>query len=212
MQYSSSSTHLYWRTSPPDVAQKLIGAAIHAATPDIVIPDKDTNSLTVRDTPENIRLIGDLLASIDKDRAEVVMDVNIYEVSRDDLLQFGNQIGGQDGSIFSIGGGSPLVITSGSNQVVNEQITRLPTTFGGALIIPASTLTAFQRKNNTKLLASTQIHAFNGEESSARIGQRVPVQTAQTYPFGTTNTGSTTASTRVSVSRRLSVFNYEPTV
>ena len=30
---------------------------------------------------------------MDKDRAEVVMEVSIYEVSRTDLLQIGNQIG-----------------------------------------------------------------------------------------------------------------------
>ena len=42
----------------------------------------------MRDTAENVRLIGDLLQSIDKDRAEVVMDVNIYEVSKNDLLTF----------------------------------------------------------------------------------------------------------------------------
>ena len=59
----------------------------------IVVPDDATNSLTVRDTAENVRLIGDLLQSIDKDRAEVVMDVSIYEVSKNDLMQFGNQIG-----------------------------------------------------------------------------------------------------------------------
>ena len=52
----------------------------------IVVPDEATNSLTVRDTAENVRLIGDLLQSVDKDRAEVVMDVNIYEVSKNDLL------------------------------------------------------------------------------------------------------------------------------
>jgi hypothetical protein len=31
----------------------------------------------VRDTAENVKLIGELLQSIDKDRAEVVMDVEI---------------------------------------------------------------------------------------------------------------------------------------
>jgi general secretion pathway protein D len=214
MQYQQLVIRTFYLANvDPADAQKLIGAAIppQAGRQTIVIPDKSTNSLTVRDTPENIRLIGDLLQSIDKDRAEVVMDVNIYEVSRNDLLQFGNQIG-DAANIFSIGGGSPLVITSGSRNVVTEQITRLPTTFGGALIIPASTLTAFQRKNNTRLLASTQIHAFNGEESSARIGQRVPVQTAQTYPFGTTNTGSTTGvNSGVGFAGGFPVFNYEPT-
>jgi type II secretory pathway component HofQ len=45
-------------------------------------------------------------------------------------------------------------------------------------VLPAINLVAFQNKQNTKLLASTQIHAFNNEDSSARIGQRVPVRTA----------------------------------
>jgi hypothetical protein len=60
----------------------------------------------------------------------------------------------------------------------------VPTALAAALVIPPSVFTAFQSKNNTKLIASTQVHAFNGEESTARIGQRVPVQTAQAYPFG----------------------------
>src|SRR5215510_11819949 len=77
----------------------------------IVVPDDATNSLTVRDTAENVRLIGDLLQSIDKDRAEVVMDVNIYEVSKTDFLQFGNQIGtGTD--IFNLGGANGFSVLS----------------------------------------------------------------------------------------------------
>ena len=81
----------------------------------IVVPDDATNSLTVRDTAENVRLIGDLLQSIDKDRAEVVMDVSIYEVSKSDLLQFGNQIGTGN---FNIGG-SPGFSLLTDNAVVN---------------------------------------------------------------------------------------------
>src|ERR1044072_5008186 len=70
----------------------------------IVVPDDATNSLTVRDTAENVRLIGELLQSVDKDRAEVVMDVNIYEISKSDLLQLGNQIGDVSKGAFTIGG------------------------------------------------------------------------------------------------------------
>jgi len=86
----------------------------------IVVPDDATNSLTVRDTAENVRLIGDLLQSIDKDRAEVVMDVSIYEVSKSDLMQFGNQIGtpGSNG-VFSIGG-SPGFSLLTDNGIVNS--------------------------------------------------------------------------------------------
>ncbi|MEK6337747.1 MAG: secretin N-terminal domain-containing protein, partial [Acidobacteriota bacterium] len=86
----------YISNADPDKAKGLIGQALPASVgrpQSIVVSDPATNSLTVRDTAENVRLIGELLQSIDKLRAEVVMDVNIYEVNRSDLLTFGNQIG-----------------------------------------------------------------------------------------------------------------------
>jgi len=90
--------------SDPDKIKTLIGAALPASVgrpQPIVVPDKDTNSLTVRNTAENVKLIGELLDSLDKDRAEVVMDVDIYEVNHSDLLQIGNQIGAGN---FNMGG------------------------------------------------------------------------------------------------------------
>ena len=59
------------------------------------------------------------------------------------------------------------------------------------------------------MIASTQVHAFNGEESTARIGQRVPVQTAQTYPFGI-QTGQPAQGTNFPTGG-FPVINYEPT-
>ena len=183
----------------------------------IVVPDDATNSLTVRDTAENVRLIGDLLQSIDKDRAEVVMDVNIFEVTKSDLLQLGNQVGspGTNG-VFNIGGSPGFSLLSGNGTInggsgVNlaPLVGGIPTALAAALVIPPSVLTAFQSKNNTRLIASTQVHAFNGEESQARIGQRVPVQTAQAYPFGVqTGTATTTGGFP---SGGFPVINYEPT-
>jgi general secretion pathway protein D len=186
----------------------------------IVVPDDATNSLTVRDTAENVRLIGELLQSVDKDRAEVVMDVNIYEVSKNDMLQFGNQIG----TTIDTGiGGSPGFSLLTDNGVINSagrgvslatQVGTVPTALAAALVIPPSILRAFRSRDNTKLIASTQVHAFNGEESQARIGQRVPVQTAQAYPFGV-QTGTPTPSTGglsgVFPSGGFPVINYEPT-
>ena len=183
----------------------------------IVVPDDATNSLTVRDTAENVRLIGELLQSVDKDRAEVVMDVNIYEVSKNDLLQFGNQIG----TTLDTGiGGSPGFSLLTDNGIVNGAagtgvnlgaiVGGVPTALAAALVIPPSALRAFRSKDNTKLIASTQVHAFNGEESQARIGQRVPVQTAQAYPFGV-QTGTPNNGIGAFPSGGFPVINYEPT-
>jgi general secretion pathway protein D len=193
--------------SDPDKVKTLVGQAIPPSVgrpQTIVVSDKDTNSLTIRDTAENVRLIGELIQSIDKDRAEVVMDVNIYEVSKTDLMQFGNQLG-TDTTLVNLGGlQKGFSVLQGGVGTVG-----LPVALGSALIIPSSALSALQTKNRGKLVASTQVHAFNGEESTARIGQRVPVQTAQAYPFGvqtstgTTNNGFPTGG--------FPVINYEPT-
>jgi general secretion pathway protein D len=208
----------YISNSDPEKAKGLISQALPASVgrpQSIVVSDKDTNSLTVRDTAENVKLIGDLLQSIDKDRAEVVMDVNIYEVSRSSLLQIGNQLGAGN---FNLGGSPGLSVLT-SNGTTNTAHTGVdlrsivgltPTGAAAALVIPSSVLTAFQSKNNSKLLASTQIHAFNNEESTARIGQRVPVQTAQQYPFGV-QTGTTTTPNTGFPSGGFPVINYEPT-
>jgi general secretion pathway protein D len=173
-------TYYLSNADPADVA-KVIQTAIPpqpGRTPTGVLTDKSTNSLTVRDTQENIQLIGKLIKSLDKDRSEVVMDVNIYEVSKSDLLQFGNQIG-SDTSLVDFGGVNIGGVASGKTR------TNPPFTMGNiidgltkGLRLPVGNIQALQSKGNTKLLASTQVHAFNNEESTARIGQRVPVRTA----------------------------------
>jgi general secretion pathway protein D len=208
----------------PEKVKQLIGQALPASVgrPSmIVVADKDTNSLTVRDTAENVRLIGELIQSIDKDRAEVVMDVDIYEVSQSDLLQFGNQIGT---GVFNIGGspGFSLLTDNAVTQArTGDAATRgvnlanivggVPTALAAALVIPPSVFTAFRSKDNTKLIASTQVHAFNGEESKARIGQRVPVQTAQAFPFGVQTSPSAPTPTQPFGGGGFPVINYEPT-
>jgi general secretion pathway protein D len=155
----------------------------------IVLEDAATNSITIRDTQENIALIGKLISSLDKDRAEVVMDVAIYEVSKTDLLRLGNQIGGTVGTgsgavnqLNNIGG-----TNAGALPLNGDFALGVARSIALGILIPSSVISAFQSKGNTKLLASTQIHAFNNEDSEARIGQRVPVRSATFAPVGSTN-------------------------
>lgn len=199
----------YLSNLKPADAQKYITSAIPAQAgrpTTIVIPDPDTNSVTIRDTAENIRLIGDILASLDKDRAEVVMDVNIYEVSRADLLQFGNQIG-TSANLVNLGSAQGGITNKDTFSIA------LPTALGIGIALPPSAIAALQSRDRTRLLFNTQVHAFNNEESTARIGQRVPVQTAQTFPFGTTNTTQQPGGVNqgVGFAGGFPVFNYEQT-
>ncbi len=193
--------------APKDVA-KVVQTAIPAQpgrSGTIVLTDDATNSVTIRDTQENILLIGQLIKSLDKDRAEVVMEVAIYEVNKNDLLQIGNQIGTQN-QLTNLGGSQQGQVGIGPKGLVNTVVgtiagAALPYSIATGIILPSMSLSAFQSKSDTKLIASTQIHAFNNEDSSARIGQRVPVQSAQFV----TGTGTTQGNGGV-VSN---VINYE---
>ncbi len=173
----------YLANANPKDVKTIITSAIPAQpgrSQTIVIEDATTNSLTIRDTEENVRLFEKLISSLDKDRAEVVMDVGIYEVNKNDLLRLGNQIGGPlGGQLNNIGGSSQFIGPSTGAFSLGSL-----TSVAAGLLIPSTVVSAFQSKGNTKLLASTQIHAFNNEDSSARIGQRVPVQTAQFVTSG----------------------------
>ena len=179
----------YLANANPKDVKTIITSAIPAQpgrSQTIVIEDATTNSLTIRDTEENVRLFSKLIASLDKDRAEVVMDVAIYEVNKNDLMKIGNQIGGAVGGQLNNVGGSQQWAFPQTGAFNTDVLTHI----AAGLLIPATQISLLQGKSNTKLLASTQIHAFNNEDSSARIGQRVPVQTAQFVGVGATTPGS----------------------
>jgi general secretion pathway protein D len=196
----------YLANANPKDVKAVITAAIPAQpgrSQTIVIEDATTNSLTIRDTEENVRLFAKLISSLDKDRAEVVMDVAIYEVNKNDLMRLGNQIGG---TFLSGGQLIPDLNNIGGSQKAAIPFTGdfaagLARSIATGLIVPQTILSAYQNKANTKLLASTQIHAFNNEDSSARIGQRVPVQTAQFVTGGNTSSDGVVSN----------VVNYEQT-
>src|ERR1051325_6220447 len=197
----------YLQNADPGEMRSLIQSALppNAGRQAQVVPNKQTNSITVRDTPENMGLIAQLIQNVDKDRAEVVMDVSIYEVSRNNLLQIGNQLGDATSLTSGLGGLLTSTFPFGARQ---DRITGtttgtgkgggtttstvIPNVVGGALLLPSSTISLFQSKDNTRLLASTQVHAFDGEQSTANIGQKVPVQTAAVSNYlGTPGTTTT---------------------
>lgn len=160
-----------------------------------IVPVKQLNALIVRDSPANLELIESLIDSLDKSKAEVLIDINIYEVSNSDIQQIGNQLAAP-----ATGSNAPAAITSGflgglgSNAAVDKSA-RAHTfinnvALGFALGLPTSAISFFQDRSKARLLASTQVHAFDREANAIRIGQRVPIQTASVFPGFSVNTGN----------------------
>lgn len=162
----------YIKNSVLDDAAKVLQQAVGSKQ---IIPIKNLNALVVRDTKENLALIETLLERVDKAQSEVVLDVNLYEVNDRSMLQIGNQFdAGILANLGSFAGGDGL------------RRSTLPGVFSGldsGLVAPSSLLSFVQSKTIGKLVASTQIRAFENEAGEVNIGSRVPIRSA-TIPTG----------------------------
>ena len=150
---------------------------------------KQLNALIVRDTPSNLELVESMINSLDKEKAEVLINVNIYEVSRNDLMRIGNQFAapGADSNgltgdfLGGLGQNGAVNAASRAHTIVGSLASGIP--LGFALGLPTSAISFFQDKGKAKLLASTQVHVLDNESNVVRIGQRVPIQTASLPTF-----------------------------
>lgn len=185
-----------------------------------IAPSKNLNALTFRDTPANLTLIENIINSIDKAPAEVLIDVNMYEVSRSDLLEIGNAFlneGTGQASLSNLGGFFQPTRITGTDKdgkptsSINSALLNATEAFinggpaGIAIAVPSTAIKLLQSRGNSKLLNSAQIRAFENQKTSTRIGQRVPIQTASVFPFGTV--GQTTSGTQGQGAAQNSLFN-----
>lgn len=183
MKYDAYAVRTFYiKNADIDQVKGAITGALSAQTKMTTV--KQLNAIVVRDTPANLEVIENMIDSLDKSKAEVLIDVNIYEVSKNDLLQIGNQFtteatGSNALALPALGG------INAQQSLLGVGARTLTGPFGFALGLPNSSISLFQNKGKAKLLASTQIHVLDNEANTVRIGQRVPIQTASLPSYGT---------------------------
>lgn len=155
-------------------------------TKDIFIHEK-TNSIVMRDTPEAIRLAEKMIADQDVPEPEVMMEVEVLEVSRTKLEQLGLQW--PDQLVFTSPQGATTTTTAGVNNTTPVPLTwnqLRHTGIGNYLVNPLSlTLNLHLDDSDTKVLASPRIRARNHEKAKIMIGDRLPVITNAVTPVST---------------------------
>ena len=153
--------------------------------------DEKTNSLVIRDTPDAIRLAEKLIAAQDLAEPEVMLEVEVLEVTRSRLTELGIKLPQQ------------IALSSSGTQAVTTQTT----TSGGGVVTtttPAQPLTLQNVKHlkssdvnvsplnasidlrretgDANILASPRIRVRNREKAKILIGDRVPVITNAVTP------------------------------
>jgi general secretion pathway protein D len=180
-----------------------------------VFADEKLNLLIVKDTPEAIRLIERLIESLDLAEPEVMLEVEVLEVTRSRLNEFG--LDWPD----SIGYGA-LQAPQETTVLVNGVPQSITTTPGGTLAAgfvkaqkigsltsfianPAFTLNIKGQNADTNVLANPRIRVKNREKAKIHIGDKLPVFTTTS----TANVGVSASVTYLDVGLKLDV---EPNV
>ena len=147
-----------------------------------ISPITGTNALSIKDTPERVAAAARVLSAIDKARPEVIIDVELLEVDRSRLQEFGLQVA----SPGSPGIDGSAVIASDANRTLTLQALRNLTQADVLLSnLPGLYYRLLKTDQNTRTLANPQLRTTEGIPALARFGEKVPVPVTQFLPIAT---------------------------
>jgi general secretion pathway protein D len=156
-------------------------------TRDLYINEK-TNSIIMRDTPDAIRLAEKMIADQDTAEPEIILEVEVLEITRNRLSQLGIRYPDQltlttpTGAANAAGAAAGGLTLGELRDAWGSSAAR-----NGLLVtpIPSVTLNAHLDMTNANLLASPRIRVRNRDKAKILIGDRVPVLTNSVTPVST---------------------------
>jgi general secretion pathway protein D len=140
-----------------------------------------TNAISIKDSPEHVAAAARLIAAVDKARPEVVIEVELLEVNRNRLRDYGIQISSP---------GSPLPGVAGSVDVNRPGFTLenlLNLTQSDVLLagLPGVYYRLLKSDASTRTLANPQLRTSEGLTAQARFGDQVPIPVTVFAPIAT---------------------------
>ena len=151
-------------------------------------PVTATNAISIKDTPERIDAAARLIRTVDKARAEVVIEVQLLEVDRQILRDYGLRFL-STGDNSEIGAGESAtrdIDTDNPATGLGLSVDDLRRVSGSNLFVanPSSLLLRLLQTNgNTRILANPQLRTSDGVAAEAHFGERVPVPVTTFTPF-----------------------------
>jgi general secretion pathway protein D len=153
-----------------------------------------TNAITIRDTPERVNAAGRIINAIDKARPEVIIDVELLEVNRTHLQEFGLQIASP---------GSPGINGQADINRPNMTLRDLTNLTQADVLLtnlPGLYYRLLKNDGATRILANPQLRTTEGIPAQARFGERVPVPVTTFSPIAAGGVQT----------QPITSFNYEP--
>jgi general secretion pathway protein D len=161
----------------------------------MIAPNKTSNTITIRATTAVAAIIEKMIESNDKPRAEVVIDVQILEVSRERAKQFGLDLSNyQINAVFSpesdprgtSGTGATATTTLNTQPSFNlNTISRGVSTADFYLAVPSAVVRFMETDSDTRLIAKPQLRGAEGQKITLNLGDDIPVPSTVFTPLAT---------------------------
>jgi general secretion pathway protein D len=150
-----------------------------------ISPTTGTNAVTIKDTPERIAAAARVLAAIDKARPEVIIEVELLEVNRTKLIEYGLQIASPTLPAPTGLNGSVSIATDAAGNVSLQTLRNLTASDVIFTALPALYYRLLKTDARTRILANPQLRTVDGVQAQAGFGERVPIPVTTFAPIAT---------------------------
>jgi len=161
-----------------------------------VAPLPGANALTINDTPDKVAAAERIISIVDKVRAEVMVEVEILEVNRTRLKEYGIEItsgiaAGVAGAIFPRETIEETVRDAAGNPIFTRDrpltLNDNPYRASNLLIssLPGVIYRLLKADTSSRLIANPQLRTAEGQTAQARFGDQVPVPVTVFSPIAT---------------------------
>jgi general secretion pathway protein D len=135
------------------------------------------NAIVIRDTADKVAVAERLIEVNDKAKSEVVVDVELIQVTTDKLIEVGTSLSKYGATAFLTGTSPGPGGTSGSaltGSLPWDQLKNL-SIHDFSFTIPTVTFTFIKNNTDAELLAKPQLRISEGEKAQLVIGERQPI-------------------------------------
>jgi general secretion pathway protein D len=145
-----------------------------------VAANPSLNAVTIRDTADVVKVATRMVSSLDKARGEVMLQIEIFEVDRGTLDEWGLSLSDY-GTTLSIaqatGESGPAGISIGDlGSITNQDV---------FITVPSLRYQFLKQDNSFQVIAQPQLRASDGQVSSLLVGEQRPIETTTFNPSST---------------------------
>lgn len=145
-----------------------------------IVPNKTANTLTIRATAAVVAVAERIIEANDKPRAEVSVNVQILEVSRERAKRYGLDLGSYSAALNF----SPESAPGTDSKPFNlNTISQGVSTADFYLSVPSAVVRFLESDSQTKVLAKPNLRGTEGQKLSLNLGEDVPVPSTTFTPL-----------------------------